>query len=663
MKNLLRLALPTLLLPVVLRAQNYPLVLEASENISTPKLTLRWKPVTGATGYTVSRKAKGAASWGTLSSLPASDTAYADLTIGLDTAFEYRVESAGGTTPATGYLYGGVRAPAIHHRGTLLMVLDSSLATACAAGLQQYAEDASGDGWRVARVTVPPTTAAPAVRAAVVSRYGLYPDLKSVVIFGHVAVPYSGNLAPDGHAPDHYGAWPTDTYYADMDSFWTDDYISTTAPDRTENDNIPGDGKWDQSYIPSALELQIGRVDLSNMPLFSTTHGERMASYLARAHAYKTDSADVPKRALVDDNLGAFSGEYFSANAFRGYPPVVGRDSVKTGDLLTTLGSQAYRWAYGCGWGWYTSSSGVGTTAAIASGAGLNTIFMPLFGSYFGDWDVENSFLRAPLCASTPALASWWAGRPNWWLHHMALGETIGHAAQLSMNNTGVYTPTNYGTSMVHMTLMGDPTLRAGYVKPSGDISATPTTGGTVLTWTASPDTGVDGYYIYRADSMLGAYARISGLLSAPNPFTDTATGLTGTKWYMVRAARLESTPSGSFYNLSLGRHKSVAFTGSPLLAQPEDETLLPVAPAPTGWSLFPNPGRGEAALQAVVEKEGTARIAVTDVIGRGVWMAEVPLAEGANIVSLPVAGWAPGAYAVRLESGGLVQGWMWVKE
>ena len=41
-------------------------------------------------------------------------------------------------------------------------------------------------------------------------------------LFGHVPVPYSGDIVPDGHAPDHQGAWPCDGFYGDMDGLWTD---------------------------------------------------------------------------------------------------------------------------------------------------------------------------------------------------------------------------------------------------------------------------------------------------------------------------------------------------------------------------------------------------------------------------------------------------------
>ena len=70
----------------------------------------------------------------------------------------------------------------------------------------------------------------------------------SLFLLGHVPVPYSGNINPDGH-PDHQGAWPADGYYADMDGTWTDISVNNTVATGTRNDNVPGDGKFDQSIF------------------------------------------------------------------------------------------------------------------------------------------------------------------------------------------------------------------------------------------------------------------------------------------------------------------------------------------------------------------------------------------------------------------------------
>ena len=85
-------------------------------------------------------------------------------------------------------------------------------------------------------------------------------------LFGHVPVAYSGDIVPDGHCPDHRGAWPCDGFYGDMDGEWTDSTVNDSTAADARNRNVPGDGKYDQSSFPAALKLMVGRVDLANMP-------------------------------------------------------------------------------------------------------------------------------------------------------------------------------------------------------------------------------------------------------------------------------------------------------------------------------------------------------------------------------------------------------------
>ena len=78
---------------------------------------------------------------------------------------------------------------------------------------------------------------------------------------------------------------------------------------------------------------------------------------------------------------------------------------------------------------------GVGSTSDFAAND-PQVVFTMLFGSYFGDWDSQDNFLRAALATPTYTLACVWAGRPYWYFHHMGLGETIGFSARVSQNNS-----------------------------------------------------------------------------------------------------------------------------------------------------------------------------------------------------------------------------------
>ncbi|HEX7900222.1 MAG TPA: fibronectin type III domain-containing protein, partial [Planctomycetota bacterium] len=164
-----------------------------------------------------------------------------------------------------------------------------------------------------------------------------------------------------------------------------------------------------------------------------------------------------------------------------------------------------------------------------------------LFGSYFGDWDSENGLLRAPLAAEGYALAAFWSGRPHWYAQAVALGEPLGAAARATQNNRGLYAPSGNFAGGVHVSLMGDPTLRIHPVAPPG-----PLVRGKGLTWTASAD-ATSGYHVYRKDAAVW-----TRLTAEPVKETRWAEGKAGTA-YMVRALRLETGPWGSYVNASQG--------------------------------------------------------------------------------------------------------------
>ncbi|MGB1104235.1 MAG: hypothetical protein ACPG21_11480 [Crocinitomicaceae bacterium] len=54
-----------------------------------------------------------------------------------------------------------------------------------------------------------------------------------------------------------------------MDGTWTDAAVNNTTASSPRNHNVPGDGKFDQSRVPSTLELQVSRVDFNDLPAFA----------------------------------------------------------------------------------------------------------------------------------------------------------------------------------------------------------------------------------------------------------------------------------------------------------------------------------------------------------------------------------------------------------
>ncbi len=548
--------------------EDFAVEITATTQVSPPQITLHWKRISDTTYYTLFRKEKSALAWDIpFLSLSTTDSTFTDTTVVADSNYEYQIvaDHYHDTTywQGTGYILAGIHSPALHDKGALILLVDSTLSDSCSAAIHTLMKDISCDGWQVIRHDVPRTMHDTGVKALIVADYARYPNVTAVQIVGHIAVPYSGDLNPDGH-PDHLGAWPADIYYANLTDAFTDYTVSDTLSSYPANRNRIGDGKWDKTTLNHFSELQVARVDLNNMPAFAHSEAQLTNNYLARDHSYKMDSLNIRHRALINDNFGVFATYYaslwyyeaFASCGWRNFAPLVSRDSIAQLPFISSLNTGSYQWAYGCGGGNFQGASGIGNTDSFATN-NVNGIFTMLFGSYFGDWNVQNNFLRAPLCSNVPALTNCWAGRPYWFFHHMALGENIGYSARLSQNNDGtLYGPANiYGIqAYVHEALMGDLSLRSDYIKRASALSiSTASHRGANLTWTSSPDAGVTGYYIYRSDS--GEFFKYNLLNRTPvtgTSFFDT-TGITGLKYYMVRPVKLQVTPSGGYYNLGIG--------------------------------------------------------------------------------------------------------------
>jgi hypothetical protein len=136
----------------------------------------------------------------------------------------------------------------------------------------------------------------------------------------------------------------------------------------------------------------------------------------------------------------------------------------------------------------------------------------------------------------------------------MALGETIGFSTRLTQNNgpLGLYrNQTNTYAGLVHIALMGDPTLRMHPVMPAVNLAGVASSSGIQLNWSGSLDQ-VIGYNVYRATDPSGPFARLNDSPLGGTTFLDT-NAFSNTYTYMVRAIKLEQTPSGTYFNASQG--------------------------------------------------------------------------------------------------------------
>jgi hypothetical protein len=349
-------------------------------------------------------------------------------------------------------------------------------------------------------------------------------------VLGHVPVPYSGNIAPDGHS-GHIGAWPADGYYGEMNGAWTDTTVNNTTADRTQNDNIPGDGKFDQGTLPSLVELQVGRVDMDRMnraPSSAMTEVTLLRRYLRRAHDFRHKQgayAAIPRRSIIRDGFGNAGNEGFATSGWSlaytgvGQPPAAPIDEPPSLEwfLPAYAGGQSYLWGYAAGGGFYESAQDFGTTTDLGHRTS-RVVFTSVFGSFHGDWDSDNNLMRAALAGNATGdnlgLVCFWAGRPRFFMHHLGMGETFGYGVRATMNTSlsggGGYVPSSGSTSGVHIGLMGDPALRMHQVEPPRGLAATSASGAVNLSWAASAESGLQGYHVYRGTSTAGPFTKLT---------------------------------------------------------------------------------------------------------------------------------------------------------
>lgn len=211
---------------------------------------------------------------------------------------------------------------------------------------------------------------------------------------------------------------------------------------------------------------------------------------------------------------------------------------VTADEFFPTLQSDPYLFAFGAGGGDRAKADGVGSTSDFAT-MNPKAVFFLLHGSWFGDWNTTDNFLRAALASDGYGLVSIWSSLPHWYFHHLAMGETVGFATRLVQNNhNGVYrNDPDYSIGQAHISMMGDPTLRPFFVTPPSNVRAV----GGGIEWDSSAE--VAGYNVYRADD----FEKVNASLIIGTSF-QVESGI-----YRVKAVALQKTGSGTFWNLSQG--------------------------------------------------------------------------------------------------------------
>lgn len=568
----------------------------AQNNIPIPNLTY-----TGS-DYTIYRKALTDTTWGNpIGSAPGSATFYDDTNVQPGQAYEYRIRRAfyfdydsgegieSSYINAYGYCYGGIQVAPIENRGRVILVVESELAPSIVSDLTTLEQDLAGDGWTVVRHDFPRgvpccgsaySAQVLNLKSIIKSDYDASPsDTKGLLLLGHLPVPYSGRLSPDGH---EVRALPCDAFYAELTSplgstpsDWSDQFLDFDAVvgngPSPRNDNHPNDGRFDNSELPSTTELIFGRIDFAAMTGLTTkTETELVQNYIRKAHEFRSGRKLFRDEAYLSINYidtpasftlmwnSAFAS-FTNGSSGRFFP------AVETGSYLLgyLMGAGApYSTIY---------TPGVETIATSSDMASRNVqlAFLGCYASYIHDSDTDWSFMRAPLCNEN-TLATFYAGAGNIRvqgvrMYHFGQDVTIGYEEMLALNDmayygeddfdAGVYNPKRYANGQ----LQGDPTLRCRYFLPPQNARATrsDSTSPVVVSWNHSSNTKVAGYNVYRASSHRGPFTKLNSTLIQQRQFIDSAPN-SSEQVYMVRAMRLEQTGGGSYWNLSDGNFASV---------------------------------------------------------------------------------------------------------
>ncbi len=535
----------------------YAVQISAQVQASPPQIALTWLPDQNATKYTIYRKSKDATEWGLpIAEFDGAATNYTDADVQVGTGYEYQIvkKTSLGYT-GYGYIYSAIELPMTEDRGKLVLVVETNATASLAGELARLQQDLVGDGWTVIPIGVSSNDTPAAVRARIIDQYRADPaTVDAVFLFGHVPILESGDINYDGHLTR---PMPADAYYGDM------------------NDDWPTNSNLSPSYLPSDVQLMVGRVDFFNLPGLGApapwpSETDLLRNYLDKDHNWRQKLFTVPRLALMGNSRGDEGGIASAASGYRVFTPLVGPGNIVEANVsynappeqrwTSMLGSGRYLWAYGCGGGAPDSCGGLGThTINGVPGYALSTdvvgldahaVFVMLFGSWFGQWDLQDDFMRAFLATPSCGLACCLSGQPHWFLHHMGLGEPIGYSTRLTMNNSNLYrNEVNLFPRAAYIALMGDPTLRMEPVAPPTGLTGAAWNGDVVLNWSPSADP-VLGYYVYRASDPAGPFSRLTSALLTNATYTDQG-ALPQTYTYMVRAVLLQTNPSGSYFNPS----------------------------------------------------------------------------------------------------------------
>lgn len=485
--------------------------------------------------------ASGAGTWAPVEVTRQPGMRVTDTSTRAGQAYEYRVlrRGADGAILDVGYWLTGRDLPARETRGVAHLVVEADMVQAAGRHLNRFSRDLLGDGWQVQTYAVPRhdgtdakanLRAVDAIKKQLTAAYQADPfAIHVVILVGHVPLVTSGRANPDGHAPEPHA---TDLIYGDVDGGW-----QFTPEGQLLDNRLPSD----------AIEMQVGRIDFAGVSGGDPSHEVHLLrAYFDKNHNWRHGRLGDLRVSYGKDK--GLTGELY------GLRNIVGPDAVAEGSHHD-LG-QERPWLWGVDFGDYNGKR-------YASEYAIKSVFAINFGSFKQKIDRAFNPMTALLAQPWYPLAVGWGARPAWWLHHMALGGSVGDVHMRTVNNGIAAEP--YATSMdyiptgrylwrnpVWVNLLGDPTLRAFPLTPPAQVVARVDDGRARVSWQASEDGDVLGYRVYKRHPDGNRFDRISGQnpvtgLEFVDPHGD------GQAVYMVRALGRKEVYAGSFRTLSQG--------------------------------------------------------------------------------------------------------------
>ena len=560
------------------------------------------------------RRVSGSSDWGQALVSDYSFPIFQDTNVSPGTAYEYRIWdtealdfSGLNRVVLQQHVPAALNLPAVHERGKVIMMIENSINAPLASEIAHFQTNLVGDGWSVSSHFISRqndddlslNNSSIEIIKSLINLEIETNQTNVVIMLGHVPVPMSGFAAADGHdnqpqnRPDHRGAWTADGYYGSTNStFWTDiGPTSINNLDSPQNSNIPGDGKFDQDYLPQPFGIAVGRIDFARMTSFTNApyipgfpnHDSRsieielLRQYLNKNDRYRHGELTFQPRMSGfrgfgqnrDSATGLYNAKNLSASLY----------GTEEGSFINTRGFTART---SSGFGFYEMNSfntgmGVGWEHLNASRSysyrsedfsnldnESSIAFHLVYGSYFGDWNLKvDNWQKSLLGTPNSGLAAIYYFPNKWRLEKMGLGAPIAVGMQ-EFNDRSKYS--NYsviGDSPIFpfyhpilapprmLSILGDPTLRA-HIIPSPESPSISTQGRIVtLNWSAPPLSGLQ-YHVYRSiNGIDGPFSHMTAL--APlngTSFTDNLAP-TGPKLYSIRASKLQVSGAGSYINLS----------------------------------------------------------------------------------------------------------------